>query len=158
MRWLEVLLPTLLTLAACQNGVGPRDVNKTSDRLGGAYDATLGAGAALVISKASIVAVKKLPKGEAPAGDGAAADPRRERFAAGLYPKLQGYCGQCHGGQNDFPFASPGLDLAWVTAQRYLSADPAQSKIIQNVRAGHNGVDPAWEEELAPLIGELAAP
>lgn len=158
MRWLESLLPTLLTLAACQNGVAPHDVKRTSDRIGGAYDATLGKGATFVISKASIVAVKKIPAGEVPAGGGAPADPRRERFAAGLYPKLQAYCGQCHGGQNDFPFASPGLDLAWVTAQRYLSADPAQSKIIQNVRAGHNGVDPAWEGELAPLIGELAVP
>jgi mono/diheme cytochrome c family protein len=157
MRWLP-FLPALLILAACQDRVGPRDVKRTKNQLGGAYDATLGEGATLVISKASIVAVRKLPKSDAAAGDAAAADLRRERFAAGLYPKLQGYCGQCHGGQNDVPFASPGLDLAWVTAQRYLSANPEQSKIILNVRSGHNGVDPAWADELAPLIGELAVP
>jgi len=69
---------------------------------------------------------------------------------------LKGYCGQCHAGQNAVPLASAGIDLAYQTAKKYVAVDPEASQIIKNVRAAHNGVTPAWADELAPFVKEVA--
>ena len=87
----------------------------------------------------------------------AAPDAALALFTTTLYPKLKVYCAAgCHVA-NAFPFASDGAPLAYQTAKKYMTANPDDSKMIQNIKAGHNGVKPEWAAELAPLIKAVAA-
>lgn len=87
---------------------------------------------------------------------GSVQDPQLKAFEAGLYLKLKANCAAgCHA-VNAFPFASDGVSLAWSVAKRYIAANPDESKMIQNVKAGHNGVNPALASELSALIQKVA--
>ncbi len=88
---------------------------------------------------------------------GGAPDAALNEFQAELYPKLKTYCGTACHSNNAFPFASAGAPLAYQTAKKYMTANPDDSKMIQNIKAGHNGVDPAIAAELAPMIKKVAA-
>lgn len=149
----KLLLLALLgsSLISCQD-VKPKEVTKPTQSLGDAYGTTaVSAKSAVVISTAKVVGVTTIAKGH-----GGAADPAREDFRLGLYVKMKQYCSPCHAGQNAFPFASPGLDLAYATAKKYVTVDPAASKIIQQINAAHNAAQPAWAAEFAPLITSMA--
>ncbi len=149
----KVLLLACLgaSLPACQD-VKPKDVTKPTQSLGDAYGSTaVTAKSAVVISTSKVVAVTTIAKGH-----GGAVDPAREDFRLGLYVKMKQYCSPCHAGQNSFPFASPGLDLAYATAKKYVTVDSAASRIIQQINAGHNGAQPAWATEFAPLVTSMA--
>jgi hypothetical protein len=117
------------------------------------YEGVLGPNSALKISKGAIVGAKPVGKVEVADADAAAL----AEFESGLHPKLVEYCGQCHAGQQAGPaFASAGTTLAFTLVKPYLNADPEASKIIINIRASHNAVDPAWADEVAPLVKAVA--
>lgn len=138
-----------VSFSSC-NKLKPKSVDKGSHQLDGPYTGVLTKNSRFVISSNKIVGTKTIPK------TAAAESPGLTAFKAGLYPKLKGYCGQCHAGQNAVPFASAGIDLAYQTAKKYVAADPEASQIIKNIRAAHNGVTPAWADELAPFVKEVA--
>ena len=153
MKTMRVLLMAGILLGglACHE-VKPRTVTKSTQTLGDAYGETaVTAQSAIVISTAKVVALKQIPKASVDV-----ADPARDDFKLGLYAKVKQYCTPCHAGQNQFPFASPGLDLAYATAKKYVAVDPEASKMIQQIRSGHNGAQAAWVAEFAPLITSVA--
>ncbi len=143
------LLAAALTLAA---GCRKESTNhKSSTRpIGGAYTGTLDASSKFVVGSGQVVAIKTIRKDLA-----AANDPLQTRFEQGLHPQLKQYCSPCHAGQNAFPFASPGVDLAYATVKKYVTADPETSKIMLNIRSGHNGVKPEWADTIGPLLKDL---
>lgn len=151
MRTLMFLLPLLFTATGCGDTLKPKEVQKSHTQLstGGTLDQTQ----ALIISPNRLVASKTVPK----ALSGQPEDPAFSSFSGGLYVSLKNHCSPCHAGQNAVPFASPGVDLAFATAKKYVNDDPEKSQIVINIRARHNGVDPAWAAEIAPLVQDVAA-
>jgi hypothetical protein len=90
------------------------------------------------------------------AGEGAP-EPGLAAFSTELYPKLRDNCGPgCHA-VNAYPFASDGAPLAFQTAKKYMTANPDDSKMIQNIKSGHNGVKPDLAADFSAAIAKVAA-
>ena len=84
-----------------------------------------------------------------------AGDPGFKAFEANLYPKLRQYCASgCHD-VNKRPFASEGVTLAYEVARPFLTANPDDSPMVQNIRASHNGTNPEWAPEVAAAIAKV---
>lgn len=140
-----------LVLAGCK-----KDEKKSapsSTTLSGPYSGELNANSSLVISPGKVIAGKAL----AQSTDTIQGDPGRAEFEAGLYPKLKEYCSGsgCHS-DNRYPFAAEAPFLAFDAFKQFANVDPEASQIIINIRANHNGVDPAWAEIVAPLVQEVS--
>lgn len=116
-----------------------------------ALEHPLDASSVLVIGSKQLVATKTIA---APAID--ASNTAYAAFSSELYPKLRTYCATACHAVNAYPFASDGTPLAFEIAKAYMTSNPDNSKMIQNIRASHNGVDPALAAELAPPIQKVA--
>lgn len=87
----------------------------------------------------------------------ATSDPALAVFAAELHPKLKQYCAAgCHD-MNQRPFASDAISLAYEMAKPFMADNPDDSQMIKNIRASHNGTNPAWAAEVGAAIQKVAA-
>lgn len=110
------------------------------------------ANSVLEIGHQTLAGTKTVRKGESTVTDDAAL----AVFTAELHPKLKQYCaGGCHD-VNQRPFASDAASLAYETAKGFMTVDPEDSQMIINIKAGHNGTNPAWAAEFSPAITKVA--
>lgn len=106
----------------------------------------------LEIGSQSLVASKTVRKNEM----STEADPALAVFEAELYPKVRQYCAAgCHD-VNQRPFASDAVSLAYEIAKPFMTVNPDDSQMIINIKASHNGTDPAWAEEVGAAITKVA--
>ncbi len=153
----EYLVLLLLLSLKLSCGLVAKDKSNDSEnaQLPAPYSGSLSAAHIFSFSESGVIASHTVRGGDPKSQK----DPKRELFASGgLYKSLTLRCIPCHAGLNDFPFASPGIDLAWITAKKYLADPPEKSKFIQQIRSGHNGAQAAWEADFAPLIQALSKP
>jgi hypothetical protein len=156
-RWNEFLVLLLLSSfkLSCGLMAGKESSGSENAQLPAPYSGSLTAAHAFTFSESGVIASHTVRGGDSKSQK----DPKRELFASGgLYKSLTLRCTPCHAGRNDYPFASPGIDLAWITAKKYLADPPENSKFIMQIRSGHNGSQAAWEADFAPLIQALAKP
>lgn len=151
----EELLIMLLLLSfklSCGLMKGESESKHVSSTLTQPYSGDVGAGKQFTFSNSGVIASKAV-RGQ---GVNSHQDAKKALFLnGGLYKLLTLRCTPCHAGRNDYPFASPGADLAWVSIKSYLVSPVENSKIIRQIQIGHSGALPAWEADFLPLMKAL---
>lgn len=146
-------IASALLLAAA---VGCQNVSKSSKanrekQLSGEYNAILNSQSKIKISDRSLVAI--YDPAEAGTSDGFS----NEKFETNLYPLLKANCanGGCHD-SNKYPFASTAPFQAAEAAKPYVNIkDPESSKMVQNIKAGHNGVSADLASQFVDAIKKM---
>lgn len=143
-----------LTLLACSKKTSSAKKSETEAKATSEFkfEKPLTPQSSLVIGSPILAGSKTMTAAEIEANN----DPALAVFQSDLHPKLKQYCaGGCHD-QNQKPFASDAVSLAYETAKPYLKANAEESQMIINIRNAHNNTNPAWEAEIAPAIETVA--
>lgn len=155
---MRVLILAVVCATSLTAGLGCAKKKKKGDSSGSSsvidpnFEKPISATSILNIGVQTLAGTKLVSKNDV----STVADPAMAVFEAEIYPKVRQYCAEsCHN-VNQLPFASDAVTLAFETAKPFMTVNPEDSQMIKNIKASHNGTNPAWAAEIGPAITKVA--